>query len=106
MGLPATEDVKQLKNIAVDEKAGPKSPMPKDEALEEHGASSNARKDKSANCTMARHTDNASTMCHELSEPATWSQHPTSPGGIVVSLYLFIAVMVKKSDSCFDLPKS
>ena len=66
-------------------------PPPVEEASDEQGAPSNARKQRSAKRTKATHAD-SSTMQHKLNENITPAQQPSSPGSIVVSVYFSISV--------------
>ena len=82
--MPAPNDVEHPDNIAVDEQGKPPPPSV-EEALDEHGGPSNAKKQRLAKRTIATH-DDSSTMQHKLNESITPAQHPPSSRSIEVSL--------------------
>lgn len=80
LSLPAPNEVEQPDTVAVDVQ-GRHPPPSVEEVSDDHGAPSNARKQRLAKCTIATH-DDSSTMGHKLNENITPAQHPSSSRSI------------------------
>ena len=88
--LPAPNGVEHPDNEAVDDQAR-HTPPPVEEASDDQGAPSNARKQRLVKRTKGTHAD-SSTMQHKLNQNITPAQHPSLSGSIVVSFYFSISV--------------
>ena len=88
--MPAPNDVEHPDNVAVDDQV--RQPPPTvEEASDEQGTPSDARKRRLAKRTIAAHAD-SSAVQHKLNENITPEQRPSTPGSIGVSLYFSIGV--------------
>ena len=88
--MPSPNDVEHPNNEAVDEQAMQPPPIV-EEASNEDGAPSNARKQRLAKRTKATHA-HSSTKQQKLNENITQAQHPSSSESIVVSFNFSISV--------------